>query len=138
LFLKQVEYYDWGLPKVEEDLQDARRSLQDEKQSNEEKDGHIQLITDQKKQHIQSISRLKKEANAAKVKADQRELGLDDQILLLKSKSSTEMQLKTEAENRVGTLQRKVTTLQGEATNLLDRANAEMKSKAEAETRVET
>jgi hypothetical protein len=76
-----IRYYDWRLPKVEEDLQDARRSLQDEKQSNEEKDGHIQLVTDQKKQHIQSISRLKKEANAAKVEADQRELGLDDQIL---------------------------------------------------------
>jgi hypothetical protein len=58
---------------------------------------------------------------------------------LLKSKSSTEMQLKTEAETRVGTLQRKVTTLQGEAKTLQDRAksfDAEMKSKADAETRV--
>jgi hypothetical protein len=61
--------------------------------------------------------------------------------ILLKSKLLTEMQLKTEAENRVGTLQRKVTTLQGEAMTLQDRAksfDAEMNSKAEAETRVET
>jgi hypothetical protein len=49
-----IRHYDWRLPKVEEDLQDARRSLQDEKQSNKEEDGHIQLVIDQKKQHIQS------------------------------------------------------------------------------------
>jgi hypothetical protein len=79
---------------VEGDLQDARRSFRDEKQSNEEKDGHIQLVTVQKHLHIQTIRSLKKEANAAKVKAVQCELGLNDQILSLNSKLSKEMQLK--------------------------------------------
>jgi hypothetical protein len=40
-----IQYYGWRLPKVEDDLQDARRS-------NEDKDG--QLVTDQKKLQIQT------------------------------------------------------------------------------------
>jgi chromosome segregation ATPase len=115
-----IRYYGWRLPKVEDDLQDARRS-------NEEKDGHIQLVTDQKKLQIQTMKRLKKEVNSAKVEADQREL-LNSKLLISEAPSEAE---KAKAELRVE-------TLQGEATTLQDRVNAEMKLKAEAETRVET
>jgi hypothetical protein len=44
-----IRYDGWWIPQVESNLQDARRSLQNKKQSNEEKDGHIQLVTLQKK-----------------------------------------------------------------------------------------
>jgi hypothetical protein len=66
-----IRFSKWRIPKVEGDLEDARRSFRDEKQSNEKKDGHIQLVTVQKRQHIQTMRRLKKEANAAKVKVVQ-------------------------------------------------------------------
>jgi hypothetical protein len=78
-----IRYDGWWIPQVESNLQDARRGLQNEKQSNEEKDGHIQLVTLQKKQHIQTMKRLKNKVNAAKVKADQRELGLNSQNISL-------------------------------------------------------
>jgi chromosome segregation ATPase len=84
------------------------------KQSNEEKDGHIQLVTLQKKQQIQTMKRLKNEADAAKVEADQREFGLNSQNLSLNSLLPTEMQLKKEASTCVGTLQGDAKTLQGE------------------------
>jgi hypothetical protein len=57
------------------------------------------------------MKRLKNEANAAKVQADQREFGLNSQNLSLNSLLSTEMQLKTEASTRVGTSQGDVKTL---------------------------
>jgi hypothetical protein len=41
------------------------------------------FVTFQKKQQIQTMKRLKNEANAAKVEADQREFGLNSQNLLL-------------------------------------------------------
>jgi hypothetical protein len=55
-----IRYDGWWIPRVESNLRHARRSLQNKKQSNEEKDGHIQLVTLQKKQHIQITKRLKK------------------------------------------------------------------------------
>ena len=78
-----IRYSEWRIPKVEDDLQDARKSIQDLKQSIEYKDGHIELITNQKKQYVQTMRRKKKEDKAATFEANQRELGLNDQIVEL-------------------------------------------------------
>jgi chromosome segregation ATPase len=97
-----IRYLNWRLPKVENDLQDARRSLRDEKQSNEEKDGRIALVTEQKKQHIQNIGKLRREAKNLIIEANQLESGLKEQ------KSSKE-----EAETCVRTLEGEMKTLTG-------------------------
>jgi septum formation topological specificity factor MinE len=144
-----VQYNKWRIPRVKDDLQNARRSLQDEKQSNEEKDGHILLVTDQKKMQIQTMKRLKREtnaarrrteANAAKAEAEKAEaetcIGtLQGEVTTLQNRVKIfddEMKLKAEAETRVATLQGEVTTLQKHVKIFDD----EMKLKAEAETRV--
>jgi septal ring factor EnvC (AmiA/AmiB activator) len=139
-----IRYSEWRIPKVEDDLQDARKSIQDLKQSIEYKDGHIELITNQKKQHVQTMRRKKKEDKAATFEANQRELGLNGQIVELNSKWSTEMEAKA---NRLEVLKQLVVKFNGgmdskvkaeiRVKELVETLEGETKLKAKANTRVE-
>jgi hypothetical protein len=140
-----IRHYDWRLPKVEDDLLDARRSLQDEKQSNEEKDGRIVLITDQKKQQIRTLKRLHKKAKDLNdrltvaeqtiVEANRRELGLKEQNSLRVRVLEEEVETSNEeAETRVRNLKGEVNILKEEAQTHVERFKEEVKLKEEAET----